>query len=44
MIDEFDDADDARRIGARARTIGEHFEVERALLKRLPDEEFETGL
>nr|WP_307622942.1 IS21 family transposase [Nocardia lijiangensis] len=44
LIDEFDDADDARRIGARARTIGEHFEVERALLKRLPDEEFETGL
>ncbi|GAA5091468.1 IS21 family transposase [Nocardia iowensis] len=44
MIDEWDCADDARRIGARARTIGEHFEAEKPLLKPLPDEEFETGL
>ncbi|MEU7764329.1 hypothetical protein AB0B25_04310 [Nocardia sp. NPDC049190] len=44
MVDEWDATDDARRIGARARTIGEHFEAEKPLLKRLPQEEFETGL
>ncbi|RDI65719.1 transposase [Nocardia pseudobrasiliensis] len=43
MIDIWDVADDARRIGARPRTIGEHFAVEKPLLKPLPVEEFETG-
>ncbi|MBF6175191.1 IS21 family transposase [Nocardia blacklockiae] len=43
-IDDWDFADDTRRIGARARTVGEHFEVERPLLKPLPEEDFETGL
>ncbi len=44
MVDEWDTGDDARRIGARARTVGEHFEAERPLLKPLPEEDFETGL
>ena len=44
MIDEWDARDDARRIGARARTIGEDFAIERPLLARLPDDDFETGI
>jgi hypothetical protein len=44
MVDSWDAADDARRIGARPRTVGEHFAVERGLLKPLPTEPFETGL
>ena len=43
MIDAWDAADDARRIGSRARTVGEHFAVEAPLLKPLPAEPFETG-
>jgi hypothetical protein len=43
MIDAWDTADDARRIGTRPHTIGEHFAVEKPLLKPLPDEPFETG-
>jgi transposase len=43
MVDAWDEADDARRIGERARTIGEHFAVEQPLLRPLPDEAFETG-
>ncbi|MCK2238241.1 IS21 family transposase [Allokutzneria sp. A3M-2-11 16] len=43
MIDEWDTADEARRIGLRARTIGEMFAVEKPLLRALPDEPFETG-
>jgi hypothetical protein len=43
MVEEWDRADDTRRIGARARTIGEHFQVEKLLLKPLPTGEFETG-
>ncbi|WP_205650233.1 hypothetical protein [Actinoplanes solisilvae] len=39
-----DDQDDARRIGARDRTIGEDFAVEQPLLVRLPDDDFETGM
>lgn len=44
MIDAWDAADEARRIGSRPRTIGEYFAVERPLLKPLPGEPFETGL
>nr|WP_329407998.1 hypothetical protein [Nocardia vinacea] len=44
MIEEWDASDLDRRIGARPHTIGEHFVVEKPLLQRLPDEEFETGL
>ncbi|NBH10992.1 IS21 family transposase [Amycolatopsis sp. SID8362] len=43
MIDAFDVADDARRIGARPRTVGEMFAIEAPLLRPLPDEPFETG-
>jgi hypothetical protein len=44
MIDEWDEQDDGRRIGGRARTVGEFLEIERPLLKPLPGEPFETGL
>jgi len=44
MVDEWDAADDARRIGTRPHTIGEHFAVERPLLLPLPAETFETGI
>jgi len=43
MIDEWDAADEARRIGGRARTVGEFFAIERPLLAPLPAEPFETG-
>ncbi|MCX4853846.1 IS21 family transposase [Streptomyces canus] len=43
LIDEWDLADEARRIGTRPRTIGELFAVERPSLKPLPVETFETG-
>ncbi|MFC4066796.1 IS21 family transposase [Actinoplanes subglobosus] len=43
MVDEWDTADDARRIGTRPHTVGEHFAVEQPQLAPLPDEEFETG-
>jgi Mu transposase, C-terminal domain len=44
MVDRWDAEDDARRIGTRPRTVGEHFAIERGLLKPLPTEPFETGL
>ncbi|MFC6086545.1 IS21 family transposase [Sphaerisporangium aureirubrum] len=44
LIDAWDSADDARRIGSRPRTIGDHFAIEQPLLKPLPGEAFETGL
>ncbi|MER5624464.1 hypothetical protein ABT061_25865 [Streptosporangium sp. NPDC002544] len=43
MIDEWDAADEARRIGGWARTVGEFLEIERPLLRPLPTEPFETG-
>ncbi len=43
MIDAWDAADEARRIGGRARTVGEFFAIEKPLLKPLPGEPFETG-
>ncbi|MCR6490772.1 DUF5395 domain-containing protein [Amycolatopsis sp. OK19-0408] len=43
MIDTYDLADDARRIGSRPRTIGEMFALEAPLLRPLPAEPFETG-
>ena len=43
MIDAWDADDDGRRIGSRARTVGEFFAVERPLLQPLPAEPFETG-
>jgi hypothetical protein len=44
MIDAWDAGDEARRIGGRARTVGEFLAVEQSLLGPLPDEPFETGL
>lgn len=43
MIEGWDEADDARRIRSRPRTIGEYFTPEQSLLGPLPDEPFETG-
>ncbi|MEV4060842.1 hypothetical protein [Nonomuraea dietziae] len=43
MIDEWDAADEGRRIGSRARTVGEFLAIERPLLRPLPEEPFETG-
>jgi transposase len=44
MIDQWDEQDEGRRIGSRARTVGEFLAVERPLLRPLPEEPFETGL
>lgn len=43
MVHQWDLADDARRIGSRARTVGEHFATEQPLLASLLVDEFETG-
>lgn len=43
MVDAWDIHDDSRRIGSRARTVGEHFATEQSLLAPLPIEPFETG-
>ena len=39
-----EESEDARRIGARIRTIGQDFAAEEPRLVPLPDEPFETGL
>ncbi|WP_099252134.1 IS21 family transposase [Mycobacterium sp. shizuoka-1] len=44
LIDDYDRADDDRRIGHRAHTVAESFSAEHQLLKPLPVEPFETGL
>lgn len=43
MVETWDIHDEARRIGARARTVGEHVATEQPLLAPLPTEPFETG-
>ncbi|MFD8260151.1 IS21 family transposase [Streptomyces griseoluteus] len=43
LVEQWDRHDGRRRIGARPRTIDEHFEVERPLLMPLPEDPFETG-
>jgi hypothetical protein len=43
QVEAWDAADDARRIGARPRTVGEMFALEAPLLAPLPVEPFETG-
>lgn len=43
MVDSWDAADDARRIGGRVRTVGELFAVEAPVLRPLPEENFGTG-
>jgi len=40
----FDDADDARRITNRARSVGDDFATEATMLRPLPTEAFEPGL
>jgi hypothetical protein len=44
MIDSWDEQDEARRIGSRARTVREFLAIERPLLTPLPAEPFESGL
>lgn len=44
LIAAYDQADAARRVGARVHTVGEAFAQEQQLLKPLPLEPFETGL
>jgi transposase len=44
MVDQWDADDEARRIGGRARTVGEFLAIERPLLHPLPEDPFETGL
>ena len=43
LVEAWDIADDARRIGARPRTVGQMFALEAPLLRPLPAEPFETG-
>jgi transposase len=44
LLERWDDADDARRVGNRATSVGEHWAIERPLLRSLPDEPFDTTL
>lgn len=44
QVDAWDLADEARRIGSRAHTVGEAFAIEQPLLRPVPAEAFETGL
>ena len=43
LVDDWDVADENRRIANRARTVGDHFATEQPLLAPLPVEAFETG-
>jgi transposase len=43
MVDAWDLADENRRIGSRAHTVGEHFAAEQLLLAPLPEDSIETG-
>ena len=44
LVEDWDVADDARRIGARPRTVGQMFAIEAPLLRPLPAEPFDTAL
>ncbi|MHB8451851.1 MAG: IS21 family transposase [Mycobacteriales bacterium] len=44
LLEAWDDADDARRVGNRTTNVGAHWAIERALLRPLPDEAFDTTL
>jgi transposase len=44
LLAGYDEADDARRIGNRTQSVGQHFAFEATLLRALPTELFETGL
>ncbi|MFF1272454.1 hypothetical protein ACFVZC_03395 [Streptomyces marokkonensis] len=43
MVEQWDRQDDARRIGARSKTVAECFALEQPLLMPLREEPFETG-
>ncbi|MGW2206975.1 IS21 family transposase [Streptomyces sp. NPDC001774] len=43
QIERWDAEDDDRRIGERARTVGDYFAIEQPLLGPLPTDHFETG-
>ena len=44
LLEVWDDADDARRVANRTRSVGHDWAVERPLLRPLPDEPFDTTL
>jgi hypothetical protein len=44
LLESWDDADDRRRIGNRASSVGDDWAFERALLRPLPVEPFDTAL
>jgi transposase len=44
LLEVWDDADDARRIGNRTNSVGVDWAFEKALLRPLPDEGFDTAL
>lgn len=44
LLERWDDADDARRVGNRTASVGQEWAIERALLRPLPDEPFDTTL
>lgn len=43
-LEAYDEADDARRIANRVRTVGQDFALEAPMLRALPAESFEAGL
>ena len=44
LLEQWDDADDRRRIGSRTMSVGHDWAFERPLLRPLPAEPFETAL
>ena len=44
LLEAWDDADDARRVGNRAMSVGQDWAIERPLLRPLPEEPFDTTL
>lgn len=44
LLEAWDDADDARRVGNRTLSVGQDWAIERPLLGALPDEPFDTTL
>ena len=44
LLEQWDDADDRRRVGNRTMSVGHDWAFERELLRPLPDEAFDTAL
>ncbi|HTX95680.1 MAG TPA: IS21 family transposase, partial [Mycobacterium sp.] len=44
LLEAADDADDARRVGNRATSVGQDWVFEKTLLRPLPSESFDTAL